>query len=323
MADEVVNPTLSDTAVALSRDELLAAARGREQDPEERLRFVAESVMFAGHPYAVDPRGNPESLASLTADKLRDFQHREIVASRILVVVAGNVTREHLTTLVQSTLGHLARGQLITGPCRRPSPFARGRARWMKIHQPLQTNYILGYCAGPEPTSTMYWPFRIANSIYGGWVFGDIRSRGWSYAAGSTFLDRALPVGGLSMTTNAPDQAIMAALTDLQDMAFLDFGGGGGEAAEGSASWVFWTHEVKLGYRAALREAQTTVTGAASALARLQLLFGDFRNQDALTPNRNAFDERTVANAAALCRTHMEFAYLGDTTKMKGKWIEP
>jgi zinc protease len=321
VADEIVNPTLSDTAVGLSRDELLAAARGRAQDPQERLAFVAESVMFAGHPYEVDPRGNPESITSLSADKLRDFQHREIVASRILLVVAGNVTREHLTALVQSTLGTLPVGSYHWSlpPA---LPYREGRARWIKIHEPLQTNYILGYCAGPEPGSPLYWPFRMANSIYAGWVFDDVRKKGWSYAAGAPYLDRALPVGGLEMSTNTPDQAVIAAMTDLQDMVDLDFGGDG-VASEGSDAWVFWTRRTRRDYRVALYEAETTVSGTVAALAKSQLLFGSYRNLDAFTPSRNAFDDRTIANASALCRTHMEFAYLGDTTKMKGKWPAP
>ena len=322
LTDEIVNPTLSDSAVALARNELVAAARGREQDPEERLEFVAESVMFAGHPYQVDPRGNPESLASLTADKVRDFAHRELVASRILLVVAGNVTREHLTALVQSTLGTLPGGSYHWSlpPA---LPYREGRARWIKIQNPLETNYILGYCAGPEPGSPLYWPFRIANEIYSGWIGGDVRKKGLSYAAYAPYLDRAMPIGGLMMTTNTPDQAVMVAMTDLQDMADLDFGGGGGEAAEAADWWVFWTRQVKRNYRLSLYEALTTVSGSVDALAKSQLLFGDYRKMDAFTPSRNAFDDRTIANASALCRTRMEFAFLGDTTKMKGKWPAP
>ncbi|HYK11501.1 MAG TPA: insulinase family protein [Gemmatimonadales bacterium] len=319
LADQMTNPTFSDTAFALAHKQLLAAARTRYQDPQERIRALADSVMFAGHPYALDPRGTVSSIEPLTVSDVQQFQRREMVTSRMLLVVVGNISPHHVEELVQSTLGGLPHGSYnwtlppLFG-------YREGRAHWVIEHRLLPTTYLLGYCPGPEPSSPLYWSFRIMNSIYSGWLGHEIRGRGLSYAAYAPFLDRALPIGGFEMSTNAPDRAYPLALGQLRDLADLDMSTGGDEAYTGADSWLFWSRAVKRSYLQGLRFEQATVLGGALTLARAQLLYGDYRKLDAMAPGHGAFEDRNLANAAAWCRTHMDFAYLGDTTKMKGQW---
>ena len=318
LADELVNPTLSDTLVGLARDGLLAAARTRYQDPEQRIRALAESVMFAGHPYAVDPRGNPTSLDALTAADVRTFDRTELVGSRLMVVVVGDVTREHLTALIQSTLGTLPVGSYHWS-LPPELPYREGRAAWIVENRPLPTTYLLGYCTGPQPSQPTYWPFRIAISIYSGWLSGSIRGQGLSYEAYAPFLDRALPVGGFAMSTSAPDRAFPLAMQALNDLSELQIGSDE-TTDESDQRWWWFARQVRHDYLNDLRDAQSTVLGTVDVLARAQLFFGDYRKVGALTPGASAFDDRSLANAAALCRSRLQYAYLGDSTKMHGKW---
>lgn len=318
LADELVRPTLSDTLVALARDGLLAAARARYEDPEQRIKALAESVMFAGHPYAVDPRGNPTSLSALSADDVRNFDRTELVGSRLMVVVVGNVTKEHLTALVQSTLGSLPIGSYHWSlpPA---LPYREGKPGWTVEHRPLPTTYLLGYCTGPQPSEPLYWPFRIANSLYSGWLGGSIRGEGLSYEAYAPFLDRALPVGGFAMSTSAPDKAFPLAIEALNDLSELQIGSEE-TTDESGQRWFWYSRQVRRDYLNDLRDAQSTVLGTVEVLARAQLFFGNYRKVGALLPNSGAFNDRALANAAALCKSRIQYAYLGDTTRMRGKW---
>lgn len=319
MADQVVAPMLSDSLVNRARMDLLAAAQARYDDPEQRIRALAESVMFAGHPYAMDPRGNPTSLAALTPDAVRQFQHREMVGSRMLLVVVGNVSRERLTALVTATLGTVPAGNYHwIMPLPLPYREAARGSRWVVENRPLPTTYILGYCTGPQPGDPSYWPFRIANRLYSGLVFDAVRGRGLSYAAGAAFLDRAMPVGGFEMSTPAPDQAFPLALAALEELTNLNVSSI--QDDESSARWFFFTRQVRREFLAELRQAQSTVLGTVDVLARAQLFFGDYRQVSQLLPSTSAFDGQHLSNAASACRTRMEYAFLGDSTRMNGKW---
>lgn len=319
VGDLIVHPTLTDTTVELSRALLLSAAQIRYDDPEERIQAMAESVMFAGHPYAVDPRGNPTSLGRLTAADVRNFQQRELVASRLLVVVVGNVAQAHVTALLQNTLGALPAGSYHWSLPPALPYREEGRTRpWIVQNRPLPTTYLLGYCTGPTPTDPGYWPFRILNSIYSGYL-GDIRDKGLSYAVSAPFLDRALPVGGFQMSTSTPDQAFDMALSDLKDLTQItsDDDASGAEDMERTFAWI---RQTRRQFMAGLREEQSSVLGAVDVLARAQLYYGDFRKTGAFLPGANAFDGRNLGNAASLCRSRLQYAFLGDTARMHGKW---
>jgi zinc protease len=157
-ADRLTHPTLSDSTIELARTRLVSAANARYLDPETRLEVMAESVFFAGHPYALDPRGNPTSLAAITADDVRQYARTQLMTSRMLLVVVGNVTRAHLSVLVGATLGQLPVGAYTwTEPP--PLPVHEGRAQWVVEQMPLPTTFSARSEAldSPMPPGRRIW----------------------------------------------------------------------------------------------------------------------------------------------------------------------
>ena len=49
--------SLSDAGIARARDEMSSAARRRYSQPDSRLHALARQVLFADHPYGIDPEG--------------------------------------------------------------------------------------------------------------------------------------------------------------------------------------------------------------------------------------------------------------------------
>ena len=148
-SDRLMYPTLDSTEVELVRAQLLSAARQKRLHPDAELRAVADSLLFEGHPYALSTEGTERSLASIRVAALRDYLTKQFVTSRMLLVVVGNVERARLEALIRATLAKLPAGRYNWTP---PPPVTSNRRALVVERQPLPTNYIIGYYAGPPAT---------------------------------------------------------------------------------------------------------------------------------------------------------------------------
>ncbi|MBI3792200.1 MAG: insulinase family protein, partial [Gemmatimonadetes bacterium] len=99
-ADRLMAPLLDSTDVERVRTQLLSAVRQRRDDPDALVHFLADSLAYEGHPYARSETGTERSIAHITRAELRAFQREQLVTSRMLLVVVGNVTRGQVERLV-------------------------------------------------------------------------------------------------------------------------------------------------------------------------------------------------------------------------------
>ncbi|HET6760808.1 MAG TPA: insulinase family protein, partial [Gemmatimonadaceae bacterium] len=72
-ADRVMHPTLAKSEVSLVRAQYLSGIRQRRDDPEALADYLADSITFVGHPYAVSVVGNEKSIQALDSASLREY----------------------------------------------------------------------------------------------------------------------------------------------------------------------------------------------------------------------------------------------------------
>jgi len=215
--DRLMAPTLDSSQVELVRARLLSGVRQQTNQPEPLVNHIADSLEFVGHPYAFAPEGNEATLQSITLEALRRYAASQLVTTRMLLVVVGNVDRGKLQRLVQGSLATLPRGSYAWSS---PPPAPRlGRAISMRDAQ-LPTNYILGYFPGPSAQEPDYQALRVTMAVLAGRFFTEIRSRrNLSYEVDAPFLERAVASAGVYVTTvdpNATLQLMRGEITRLQ-----------------------------------------------------------------------------------------------------------
>src|SRR5690606_8124340 len=139
-------------------------------------------------------------------DDLKSFHRDNMVKSRMLLVVVGNVERERVERLVSGALGTLPGGSYQwTMP---PPPPGMASSMYVEGRQ-LPTNYVLGYYNGPPATSADYAALRIATAVLGGRLFHEVRvRRNLTYAIDAPFVERSFASGGLYVTTVSPDTVL-------------------------------------------------------------------------------------------------------------------
>lgn len=305
LADRVMNASLTDQAIGQARTRLVTRAHTRYTDPDERIQIIASRSMFPDHPYSLDPQGTEASLTGITAEQLRAYARDQVVTSRLLLVIVGNVERAHAESLVAATLGKLPRG---TYQWTLPPPPPKIPSRWLVEHRQIPTNYILCYFSGPPPTERMYWPFRVATAFLSSHIAYTVRmQRSLSYAAYAQFIDRAVPIGGAYASTPKPDQVLplmQQAVRDLQ-VADIDY---------------FDLRKFLDSYVFEYLEANATAADQADFLARAELYLGDYKRGDDFMKRLAWVTSRDVSDAARLYMSKLQYAYLGDTTRMRGHW---
>jgi zinc protease len=301
-ASRLMEPTLDPSDIALVKSQFLSGIRQRRDDPDALAEFLADSIAFSGHPYGIPLTGTEASISSIDAAALKAYHDSQIVKSRMLLVVVGNVDRAHVERLVQSTLAKLPAGNYKWTP---PARIPERSAAVVVESRVLPTNYLVGYYSGPLANSDDYQALRIATSVLTGRLFAQIRTReNLTYDVHAPFLDRAASAGGLYVSTASPDTTLKlmrAAVTELQE-GLLD--------REGL---------VRLEQQFLTEYFLDNETNDAQAdfLARSQLYRGDYREADRFVEELRNVTPEAVRRVAQRYMKGIRFAYVGDPSKLQ------
>lgn len=205
-ADRVMQPALDSAAVHAARSRLVAKAARKGSSPETRAWVVAESLAYRDHPYAVDPDGTVESLRALTIDDLRTYGANQLVTSRMLLVVVGDIAPERVRDAIGRTLGTLPQGGYSWVL---PEPLRAEKAELVVVPQSSVTNYVVGIIAGPPRSQKDYFAFQRAMMLLSGWVSYEVREKNaLSYAAYVSVLDQGAPGAAIYISTTRADSAM-------------------------------------------------------------------------------------------------------------------
>ena len=307
LASRLMHPTLDSSQVRLVREQLIAGVRQRGDSPDALVSFMADSFAFSGHPYARSTLGTERSLSRLTVAALRRYHNEQIVKSRLLVVIVGNVARAQVERLITRTIGTLPNGSyhwtLPEGVPMRNTGFAiEPRA--------LPTNYILGYYLGPPAGSKDYQALRVAAAVLSGQLFAEIRSRrNLTYAVDAPFVERAIASGGLYVTTVSPDTTL--ALMHEQ-IAALQQGTIDHEALERLVQQFITEYFLN----------NETNAEQANFLARAELYRGDFRIADLFVDELRQVSPEDVQRVARQYMRGVRFAYVGDSLRLSAQTMK-
>ncbi|HEV8445788.1 MAG TPA: pitrilysin family protein [Gemmatimonadaceae bacterium] len=296
LANRLMEPTLDSSEVELVRERMLTAVREASSAPDPLLTRLADSLQWIGQPYGFDPSGTESSLQSITLPQVRRYQETQMVASRMLVVVVGNVERARVEDLVRRTLGRLPRGSYSwTAP---GASRSTGRALLTRA-MPLPTNYLLGYYAGPAATNLDYQALRIACAVLSGRFFTEIRSRrNLSYEVDAPFLERAVSSGGVYVTTVDPRATLklMRSEIDRLQRELLDRDG-----LERLVQQFITEYFLR----------NETNGDQATFLARAQIYQGDFRLASHFVDDLRRVQPEDVRRVANSYMHDFRFVYLG------------
>jgi predicted Zn-dependent peptidase len=305
VADCFLSPALPESEVTLARDQSVLALQRQREDPDGALELLVEATLFKGHPYANRPQGTPETVANLGRAQLAGHLARLREASRLVLVVVGNVDPARVIALARQTFAGVPPGAYAPPPLPRPAFAAPALTSETRK---LPTNYLQGMFPAPGPGAADYPAARVATFALGQRLFEEVRTkRNLSYAPGTRYdVAEGSALAGIYVTAVDPNVTLPVMLGELTRLKELPI------PAEELAGY-------KSIYRTRFLLSQETTDGQATSLARGFLLAGDWRYYDRVLAQAA---DVTAADVQAYARTYaskLQFVLLGDPGKLDPK----
>jgi zinc protease len=213
-AEVLLNPTLDPKEVELSRAQTLTGLRQRRDNPDSYLRDMGDSLFYEGHPYALDPSGTVESVSKISIDQMQQYLKDNLVTSKLLLVVVGDIEKADLEKKVASTFGGLSVGDYTL---RYPAMVVHAKSELHTVAQQMPTNYILGYFSAPSIRDADYYPMSMAMSILQQREFEEVRTkRNLSYAPSAYYQNQFANCANIYVTAVKPDTTIKVMLGEAK-----------------------------------------------------------------------------------------------------------
>ena len=303
-SEVILNPTLDPQEIELSRDQLLNALRQRQDNPDSYLEWLGETQFYKNHPYALDPLGTEESVSKITVAQMRQYLKDNLLASKLLLVVVGNIDRAELQNKVARAFGQLPVGNYKPQP---PSMVKHERAGVHTEAQELPTNYIGGYFAAPSLRDKDYFAMRTAVAILNDRIFEEVRTkRNLSYAPSAELDDLFANYGKLYVTTVSPDTTIKVMLQEVRRVQnrMLQAGALGGRINLANTSY-YLENETNL--------------AQAKFLARFELSGAGWKASEKFVKNRLKVTPEQIMEAALRYMNNIQFVVIGDPAQINEK----
>jgi zinc protease len=303
-ADKLMHPTLDSGDVEFVRDQMVSGVRQRVDSPEATLDYLSDSIAYAGASYALSPVGTEGSLSKISRAELRAYERDQMVTSRMMLVIVGNVSRAKVEALVGATLGKLPAGKYVWTM---PDTMPTRPADVIFDQRPLPTNYIQGFINGPPANSPDAPALRIASAVLSGRMFAEIRSRrNLTYAVSANFRDRGLTSMELYVTTTSPDTTVALMQEQVRELQDGEI-----ETSRLRPLVQQFITEYFLD--------NETITAQADFLARNQLYRGDFHAGARFVSDLKAVTGADVRRVARIYFKNVRWAYVGDPSRIKLK----
>lgn len=303
-SEVILNPALDSQEVELSREQLLNALRQRQDNPDAYLEWLGETQFYKNHPYALDPLGTEESVRQITVAQMRQYLKDNLLTSKLLLVVVGNIDKAELQNKVAKAFGQLPVG---TYKPQLPRPVQHERAGVYIEQQSLPTNYIAGYFAAPGLRDKDYFAMRTAVAVLNDRIFEEVRTkRNLSYAPSAELEDLFANYGKLYVTTVSPDTAIKVMLAEVRRLQnrMLHAGALGGRINLANTSY-YLENETNL--------AQATFLG------RFELSGAGWKASEKFVKNRLKVTPEQIMEAALRYVNNIQFVVIGDPAKIDEK----
>jgi zinc protease len=217
-------PHFEGDAVNRVRAQMLAGLEQGEEDPNTVAGKAFTKLYYGKHPYAHSAGGTPQTLAGINQRDLHAFAATHWVRGGMKVSVAGDVTAQQLTQLLNTAFGAIPNRT----PPMIPWPGKVGAPGVHVIPMPVPQPTVIFALPGMLRSDKDFLAAYVDNYILGGGDFSsrlmdEVRSkRGLTYGISTslnTYRRSGLFVGSVATRADAVNQSIAVTRQTMKDFA--------------------------------------------------------------------------------------------------------
>lgn len=295
--DVAINPAFVPADVERVRENFLTGLRAQNDSPEGSLDNLTNTIIFAGHPYAINPAGTVETIGKLKPADLAAYHKKLLQTNRLLLVIVGDIDPATFVKELEGTFGKLPRGDYKDTPAQ---PLAFTKPSVDVTQKSVETNYVKGTFAAPSLRDPDYYAMRTAITILQQRVFEEVRGRrNLSYAPDAELDDNASNTAAITVSTTRPNEAIAVMLDEIKK---LKQGSVEAEQIGQMAAYFLTTYYLK----------QETSAAQAAELAQYELLGGGWRNSLLFLERMRKVKPEEIQAVATKYMKNIRFTVIGN-----------
>ena len=205
--------------------QLLEALKQQQEQPGQILSLAFAKEIYGTHPYGRNPLGSAHTVKKLVRADLVDFMQKAFTRENLIVGVAGDITTNELSHLLDDIFGYLPENMKLNEVSTIGTDFV---AKNKDIQLTTAQNIAMFAVLGAARTAPDFYPLYVANFIFGGSGLNSRLSQaareneGLTYSIGTGLgLDDKLPlvVGSYSATPANFDRVGDILLREWRDFA--------------------------------------------------------------------------------------------------------
>ena len=295
--DTALNPSFTPEDLKLVRERVLTGIRNQSISPDSALDTLEQQVIYAGHPYSIDPLGTEETVNGFTVADLRAHHRKIVTTANMLLVMVGDIDPDAFRAKVSSAFGRLPKGQ---GSPTRVAPLTFTKGTLDIQPRQTETTYVKGVFAAPAVGDPDYHAMRVAIAILQGRVYQEVRiKRNLSYAPNSEMGDDAANTANIYVTSNDVNRAVQVMLAEIDSMKSEEIQE---EEFLGIPGYFLTTYFVK----------QETNAAQIAELARYELIGGGWRNAAGFMRGISGVTPADVRRVAQKYMKNIRFVVVGN-----------
>jgi zinc protease len=300
-AESVLHPSFTQADFDRVKARAIVSRQGISDTPDTYLDRLQSDVAYPGHPYLNDPRGTEQSLGSITVDAVRAYHKQMMQASRLLLVVVGDVDPNDIRQKVASSFATLPKG---TYTPKAVTATSYPNSTVTITPRDLPTNYIQGVYSAPAMTSPDIYAMRVATSILQERVYSEVRvKRNLSYAPDAFLRSQGANLGGVYVTAVDANQSVQVILAEIKRLQTTEL-----DPADIRNTAQQFLTRYYLG--------QETNAAQAGELAQFELIGGGWRNANQFLEHIRSVTPADVRRVANQYMKNIQFVVLGNPSSI-------
>ncbi len=225
LSDILMNPVFNENEIARKKKITKNWLIQQNEEPGTVASIAFSKAVFGEHPYARQVQGTIESLDRINRQDIVAFHETLFAPNNAIMSVAGDISREELTAILNKYLGNWKQKEIPVKPL--PDISAKNGPTIIKVDKELtQANIILGHL-GISRDNPDYYSALVMNYILGGGGFAsrlmdNIRdNKGLAYDVHSYFSANKFSgsfQAGLQTKNESANTAIEEVLKEMERM---------------------------------------------------------------------------------------------------------
>lgn len=145
ISDIYLNSKLPEDELEKERGVIIEEINMYEDRPQSKVGEIFDALLYGNQPAGSPVIGTKESVSSFTRQHFIDYKQKHYIASKTIVIVAGNINREDVEKKVEELFKNIP---AVEAPKKYQNNIEQTEAR-IALHkkQTDQTHFILGYKA--------------------------------------------------------------------------------------------------------------------------------------------------------------------------------